>query len=295
MNDPTARPDPPRPRLGRGLAALIGDAADEAPAIERARGQRRAPIEFLRPNPHNPRKSFAEAELEDLAQSIRERGVIQPILVRTVPGVADAYEIIAGERRWRAAQRAGQHDVPIILIEAGDREALEIAIVENVQRADLNPMEEALGYERLAAEFSYTQDDLSRVIGKSRSHIANTLRLLKLPDSIRALVSDGALSAGHARALLAVRDPDLVARQIVDQGLSVRDAERIAQREAADAPTTQPRERKPKDADTLALERALTEALGLVVRIEHKAEAGEVRIRYRTLEQLDALCRRLQP
>jgi ParB family chromosome partitioning protein len=284
--------EPARPRLGRGLAALIGDSADEAPATERARGQRRVPIEFLRANPRNPRKSFAEGDLEDLANSIRERGVIQPILVRSVPGVADAFEIVAGERRWRAAQAAGLHDVPILLIEAGDRDALEIAIIENVQRADLNPVEEALGYEQLAAEFGYSHQDLARVIGKSRSHIANTLRLLKLPESVRARLGAGELSAGHARALLSVRDPDSAAKQIVEQGLSVRDVERIAQREAAEQARA-PRVRKEKDADTVALERALTEALGLVVQIEHRGENGEVRIRYKTLEQLDALCRRL--
>ncbi|MBK9081065.1 MAG: ParB/RepB/Spo0J family partition protein [Rhizobiales bacterium] len=284
--------EPARPRLGRGLAALIGDSADEAPAMERTRGQRRVPIEFLRANPRNPRKSFAEADLEDLANSIRERGVIQPILVRSVPGAADAYEIVAGERRWRAAQAAGLHDVPILLIEAGDRDALEIAIIENVQRADLNPVEEALGYEQLAAQFGYSHQDLARVIGKSRSHIANTLRLLKLPETVRARLGAGELSAGHARALLAVRDPDSAAKQIVEQGLSVRDVERIAQRDAAEQARA-PRARKEKDADTVALERALTEALGLVVQIEHRGENGEVRIRYKTLEQLDALCRRL--
>jgi ParB family chromosome partitioning protein len=282
-----------RARLGRGLAALIGDNAAEAPPAERTRGQRRVPIEFLRANPRNPRKAFSDAELEDLANSIRERGVIQPILTRTVPGVADSYEIIAGERRWRASQRAGLHEVPILVVEADDKDALEIAIIENVQRADLNPLEEALGYEQLAAEFNYTQQDLSKVIGKSRSHIANMLRLLKLPDGVRGLLSDGSLSAGHARALLAVADPESVAKQIVAQGLSVRDAERIAQREA-EASDRPARVKKEKDADTLALEQSLTEALGLIVRVEHFGEGGEVRLKYRTLEQLDALCARLK-
>jgi len=295
MVEPSGRPEAARPRLGRGLAALIGDAADEGASVERLRGLRRVPIEFLRANPRNPRKEFAETELDDLAQSIRERGVLQAILARTVPGAADAYEIIAGERRWRAAQRAGVHDVPIQIVEASDREALEIAIVENVQRADLNALEEAQGYQQLIAEFGHSQEDLGRIIGKSRSHVANSLRLLKLPEESRALLAGGKLSAGHARALLSLADPDAAARRIVDQGLSVRDAERMAQQEAADAAgAPRPaRVAKEKDADTLALERALTEALGLVVRIEHGKAGGELRIRYRTLEQLDALCRRL--
>jgi len=283
----------PRARLGRGLAALIGDSSEEAPATDRARGQRRVPIEFLRANPRNPRKSFSDAELDDLANSIRERGIIQPILVRTAPGVADSYEIIAGERRWRAAQRAGVHDAPILIVEADDRDALEIAIIENVQRSDLNPLEEALGYEQLAAEFSYTQQDLAKVIGKSRSHIANMLRLLKLPDPVRGYLADGSLSAGHARALLAVSDPDSAAKQIIAQGLSVRDAERLAQREA-EAAERPARVKKDKDADTLAMERDLAAALGLVVRLDHHGEGGELRVRYKTLEQLDALIAKLK-
>ncbi|MBX9875513.1 MAG: ParB/RepB/Spo0J family partition protein, partial [Beijerinckiaceae bacterium] len=210
-----------RSRLGRGLAALIGDVGEEIGALERARGQRRVPVEFLRPSARNPRRSFAEEDLEELTASVRERGILQPIIVRAIVGMLDAYEIIAGERRWRAAQRAGLHDVPVILVEADDREALEIAIVENVQRTDLNAIEEAAGYEQLIAEFNYTQADLARVIGKSRSHVANTLRLSKLPPSVRQMVSDGAVSAGHARALLSVSDPELMARKIVDEGLSV--------------------------------------------------------------------------
>jgi ParB family chromosome partitioning protein len=284
-----------RPRLGRGLAALIGDAGDEGGAVERARGQKRVPVEFLRPNPRNPRKAFEEADLDDLANSIREKGVIQPILARTVPGVADAYEIIAGERRWRAAQRASLHDVPIIVVEVGDREALELAIVENVQRADLNALEEAMGYEQLANEFSYSQNDLARIIGKSRSHIANTLRLLKLPEGAKKYLAGGAISAGHARALLTMPDADAVARKIVDRGLTVRDVEKLAQ--DAQEPKTRSVARvkdEGADADTRALEKALTEALGLNVAISHRGEAGEVRIRYKSLDQLDALCQRLK-
>ncbi len=286
-----------RSRLGRGLAALIGDVGEEIGAIERARGQRKVPVEFLRPNARNPRKAFAEAELEDLAASVRERGILQPIIVRSIPGMIDAYEIIAGERRWRAAQRAELHDVPVILVEANDREALEIAIVENVQRADLNAMEEAAGYERLIAEFDYTQNDLAKVIGKSRSHVANTLRLSKLPEPVKRMVGDGAVSAGHARALLAVSDPEQVAKRIVEQGLTVRDIERLGQEEARseNKPVRAAAPKPEKDPDTRAVEKALEEALGLGVSIQHRASGGgEMRISYKTLEQLDALCRRLK-
>jgi ParB family chromosome partitioning protein len=287
-----------RPRLGRGLAALIGDAGEENAALERARGPKKIPIEFLRPNPRNPRKTFDDTELEELADSIREKGIIQPIVARNVPGVADAYEIIAGERRWRAAQRAGLHEIPILTVEADDRQALEIAIIENVQRADLNALEEALGYERLASEFGYSQGDLAKIIGKSRSHVANTLRLLNLPESVKELLAQGLFSAGHARALLAVGDPVSVAKRILDQGLTVRDVERIAQEDSQRAPeiksTDGIKARKEKDADTRALEKTLSEALGLVVTIDHKGESGEMRIRYKSLDQLDALCHRLQ-
>jgi ParB family chromosome partitioning protein len=282
-----------RTRLGRGLAALIGEAGEETPALERARGQRKVPIEFLRPNPRNPRVAFGEEDLADLAASIREKGIIQPILVRTVPGVADAYEIIAGERRWRAAQLANLADVPVLVHEADDREALELAIIENVQRADLNAIEEARGYERLSGEFGYSQSELARIIGKSRSHVANTIRLLNLPEATRRLVSEGALSAGHARALLAVEDPDAVARKVVADGLTVRDVEQLAQREAGPLETKARKSRIEKDADTIAIEKMLTDALGLHVSIQHRGESGELRIRYTTLEQLDGLCRKL--
>jgi len=283
-----------RSRLGRGLAALIGETLnDETLPAHVARGQRRVPIEFIRPNPVNPRKIFRDEELDELAASIREKGIIQPIIVRTAPGLDGAYEIIAGERRWRAAQRAGLNDVPVILTEVNDREALELAIIENVQRADLNPLEEAMGYDQLQAQFGYGQQELAQVVGKSRSHVANTLRLLKLPDGVKTHVNAGALSAGHARALLAVRDPDTVARRIVDQGLTVREVERIAQREA-DGTAARPRVAKEKDADTRAVEKALTDVLGLAVAIDHGARGGMVSIRYKTLEQLETLCRRLQ-
>jgi ParB family chromosome partitioning protein len=283
-----------RSRLGRGLAALIGDVGEETAVLERTRSQRRVPIEFLRPNPRNPRRNFADADLDELAASIRERGIIQPILVRNVRGMADAFEIIAGERRWRAAQRAAVHDVPIILLEVDDREALELAIIENVQRTDLNPLEEAAGYQALADEFGHGQDDIARIVGKSRSHVANTLRLLKLPDEVKAYLNDGSLTAGHARALLGLADPLAMARAIVAQGLNVRQVEAIAQERAEQAgKATKPR-RRIKDADTLTLEKRLSDALGLAVAIQHRGQGGELRIRYKSLEQLDEVIRRLE-
>ena len=285
-----------RSRLGRGLAALIGE-VDEEPIIERARGQRKVPIEFLRRNPRNPRTQFDETELDDLASSIRVRGIIQPIVVRPLQNLPDAYEIIAGERRWRAAQRAGLHDVPVVIIEADDKTALELAIIENVQRADLNVLDEAAGYEKLIADHGYTQADLGSVLGKSRSHVANTLRLLKLPSSVRDIVAKGDITAGHARALLSVRNPEAVARSIVEQGLNVRDIERLAKAEAeqAEGPAETPkREPRAVDADTRALELALQDVLGLVVKIDSRGDAGELRVKYRSLDQLDALCQRLK-
>jgi ParB family chromosome partitioning protein len=286
--------DAPRSRLGRGLAALIGDAGDENSAIERARGQRRVPIEFLRPNPRNPRRRFDDAELDELSASIRSKGILQPILVRTVTGTPDAYEIIAGERRWRAAQRAGLHDVPVLLLEIGDKEALEIAIIENVQRADLNPLEEAMGYDSLIGQFSYAQADLARIVGKSRSHIANTLRLMKLPESVKRHLAEGRLTAGHARALLGSDNPEALAKAIIEKGLNVRDVEALAGAQAeARGKTSKRRPRGSKSADVRALERRLSEILGLQVEINHRASGGDLRIRYKTLEQLDAVCRKL--
>ncbi|HEY1735363.1 MAG TPA: ParB/RepB/Spo0J family partition protein [Methylovirgula sp.] len=282
-----------RPRLGRGLAALLGDAGDEPAAIARSRGQKKVPIEFLRPNPRNPRKSFVETDLDDLTRSIQEKGIIQPILARTVPGVADHYEIIAGERRWRAAQKAGLHEVPIIAVEADDRQALELAIIENVQRADLNALEEAQGYAQLEKDFNYSQAELAKIIGKSRSHVANTLRLLKLPERTKILLSQGLLSAGHARALLTLSDADAIADKIVAQGLSVRDVEKLAQK-TAERTSQKSGAAEKKDADTKALEQSLSEVLGLHVAIAHQGEAGELRIRFKTLEQLDDLCRKLK-
>ena len=286
--------DDSRRRLGRGLAALLGDAAADAAPVERPRGPRTAPIEFLRPNPRNPRISFREEDLAELTASIREKGVIQPIIVRVIVGVADAYEIIAGERRWRAAQMAGLSDVPVVIHEANDKEALELAIIENVQRADLNAIEEAKGYERLGAEFGYSHGEIARIIGKSRSHIANTIRLLNLPEDAKKLVGEGAISAGHARALLAVADPSAVARRIVEKGLTVRDVERLAKDHALNArPSKSAAARPAKDADTRAIEKTLSDALGMRVELRSEGESGELRIRYESLEQLDSICRLL--
>jgi len=290
--------DHSKKRLGRGLAALIGEMdrpapREEKPAAQAAVADGRVPIEFVSPNPKNPRRSFAEAELADLAQSIREHGIVQPVLVRRKPD--GKYEIIAGERRWRAAQRAGVNEIPVLVRDVDDRTALELAIIENVQRADLNPVEEALGYQQLIDEHNYTQADLGNVIGKSRSHVANTLRLLKLPEDIRDLLVDGALSAGHARTLVTAADPAALAKRIVDGGLSVRQAEVLAQQPDAGAPKARKAQQSAgKDADTLALEKLLSDVTGLNVAISHKENGGEVRIAYRTLDQLDDLCRRLQ-
>ena len=281
-----------RSRLGRGLAALIGDAGDESAAVSRAR-QKKVPIEFLRPNPRNPRKSFDDAELDDLTRSIQEKGIIQPILARTVPAVADLYEIIAGERRWRAAQKAGLHEVPIIAVEADDKQALELAIIENVQRADLNALEEAQGYQQLEQDYGYTQQELAKIIGKSRSHVANTLRLLKLPERTRQLLAQGALSAGHARALLTMANADAIADKIVAQGLSVRDVEKLAQQSTAQ-PSGKSAPIAEKDADTRALEKTLSDSLGLSVSIAHRGDGGELRVRYKSLEQLEDLCQKLR-
>ncbi|MDQ0318203.1 ParB family chromosome partitioning protein [Pararhizobium capsulatum DSM 1112] len=293
MND-----DNSRRRLGRGLAALIGEMdqplAPDAPA-KPVSADRRVPIEFVSRNPRNPRRSFDEGELQDLANSIRQHGIVQPIVVRTIS--ADRYEIIAGERRWRAAQLAGFSDIPVIVRDVDDRTALEIAIVENVQRSDLNPLEEALGYEQLIAEHGYTQNDLGEIIGKSRSHVANSLRLLKLPDPVREMLSAGALSAGHARALIPTSDPVALARSVVGKGLSVRDTERLAQNDirAQNDPNFGKSPPRPeKDADTLALERTLTDSLGLEVTVNHKAAGGHLRIDYKTLDQLEEICRLLE-
>src|SRR6201990_2697495 len=286
--------DEARSRLGRGLASLIGDVGGEASHVERPRAQRKVPIEFLKANPRNPRRDFAEAELAELADSIRQHGVIQPIVVRAVKGATDRYEIIAGERRWRASQIAGLHEVPVVPVEVSDSDALEIAIIENVQRENLNAMEEAQGYHALANEFKRSQDEIAKIVGKSRSHVANMMRLTKLPADVQAYIASGQLSAGHARALIGVPDPSAAAKRIVEEGLNVRQAEALAHEEGVPVRKVQKaRSGKVKDADTVALEKRVSDALGLSVSIDHRDRGGTVHIRYGELEQLDEILRRL--
>jgi ParB family transcriptional regulator, chromosome partitioning protein len=284
-----------RSRLGRGLAALIGDVGGES-SVERPRGQRKLPIGALRPNARNPRRIFSDTELDELAASLRERGIIQPIVARAIGGAADAFEIIAGERRWRAAQRAGLHEVPVVVIEATDGEALQLAIIENVQRTDLNPLEEAEGYRSLIRDFSHSQDDVARMVGKSRSHVANTLRLQTLPGPVKEHIHAGRLSAGHARALIGHHDAERLAEEIVARGLNVRQVEEIA-RDTGEKSGKQQKDkthaRAAKNANTLALEKRLSDALGLAVIIEHRERGGTLTIRYRSLDQLDDVIRRL--
>ncbi|HLN36432.1 MAG TPA: ParB/RepB/Spo0J family partition protein [Xanthobacteraceae bacterium] len=286
--------DAARSRLGRGLAALIGDVGTESSA-ERPRGQRRVATSSLRPNARNPRRLFSDTELDELTASLRERGMIQPIVARPVRGAPDAFEIIAGERRWRAAQRAGLHEVPVVIIEATDEESLQLAIIENVQRADLNPLEEAEGYRALVEDYNHTQDDIAKMVGKSRSHVANTLRLLKLPPSIRGYIFKGKLDAGHARMLIGQPNAEKLAEEIVARGLNVRQVEEIARQESGRNGKPHPRKGSAeKSADTLALEKRLSDALGLVVKIDARGERGIVNIRYRNLDQLDDLAERLE-
>lgn len=318
--------------LGRGLSALLGEAppraddagpaatvtpissaptyvpspfavappaptpAPAAPVVAAAEagGVKPIPIDLIQRNPTQPRKFFDESELAELAESIRIHGVLQPILVRPVRGVENRYEIIAGERRWRASQIAGLHAIPALVRQAVDEvEVLEIAIIENVQRTDLNPIEEAQGYQALIDRFGRTQQDIADVVGKSRPHIANMLRLLALPEEILDMVRDGRLSAGHARAILTAPDPMLLAQRVIAEGLNVREIERLAglAKEGKDVKT--PAAKPEKDADTRALETKLGDLLGLGVVINAKGEAGEIRIAYKKLEQLDDICRRL--
>jgi ParB family chromosome partitioning protein len=277
--------------LGRGLSALIGDEGPTAPRGEAAKAQRTLPVAFLRPNRLQPRKTFAQDDLNDLANSIREKGVLQPILVRPIAGEASAFEIVAGERRWRAAQLAKLHDVPVVVRELSDGESLELAIIENVQRADLNAIEEAAAYHELMDRFSYKQERVAQEVGKSRSHVANTIRLLKLPEGVKAMIRDGRLSAGHARTLIGVPDAEVRAKAIVEAGLNVRQAEA----KAKPKPKANGAEHaKGKDADTKALESSLENVLGLTVEIAHRgSKGGELKIAYKTLEQLDDLVARL--
>ena len=289
-----AMADEARSRLGRGLASLIGDVGGEAAHVDRPRTQRKVPIEFLKPNPRNPRRTFSDSELGELAASVKQHGVIQPIVVRPVKGTQDRFEIIAGERRWRASQAAGLHEVPIVPVDVSDSDALEIAIIENVQRENLNALEEAQGYHALANEFKRSQEEIAKIVGKSRSHVANTMRLTKLPAEVQAFIALGQLSAGHARALIGVPDPIAAAKRIVEEGLNVRQAEELAHVEGVPARKPQKaRNEKSKDADTVALEKRVSDALGLAVTVNHRDPGGSVLINYRNLEQLDEVMRRL--
>lgn len=287
--------DQSKKRLGRGLAALIGDidlGLDKPLAVPNTSSERQVPIEFISRNPQNPRRNFTETELDDLAQSIREHGVVQPVVVRPSPDHPNRYELIAGERRWRAAQRANLTEIPVIIRDVDDRTALELAIIENVQRSDLNPLEEGMGYQQLIDEHDYTQADLAQVIGKSRSHVANTLRLLKLPAKVQQFINEGQLSAGHARCLITVEDPLALAEKIIRDGLSVRQAEALANgQSSAKSKRRTPTE---KDADTKSLEKLLADVIGMKVAIKHGKKGGDVKIHYSSLEQLDDICRRLQ-
>lgn len=283
-------------RLGRGLAALIGDDVTEEGVIADARSLRHVPIEFLSGSPNNPRKSFKPEDLEDLSNSIREKGLLQPLVVRSGK-TPNSYEIVAGERRWRAAQIAGLHELPVLIRELDDGEMLEIALIENIQRSDLNPIEEATGYSQLIEQFGYTQQKLAESIGKSRSHIANMMRLLNLPESVRDKVEEGALSAGHARTLVAAKEPEALADKMIKLGLSVREAENlIKEPQETSKSSLRSKIAKPqKTADVKALEKELSEKLGLSVEIQvGKKETGTVSIQYSTLEQLESVCEKLK-
>ena len=293
--------------LGRGLSALLGDQGTNSPmtdavavaerAAERSADQARGleqPIELLVRNPDQPRRLFVESDIDELSASIKEKGILQPILVRPAPGQAGHYQIVAGERRWRAAQKAGLHTVPVIIREMDDLDVLEIGIIENVQRADLNPMEEARAYKVLQDRFGRTQDALAQVVGKSRPHIANMLRLLALPEAVQDHVLHGRLSAGHARALITSENGVALADEVIAKGLSVRQTETLVREELAGpkaAPA--PKVKAQPNADTLSLEQDLQEALGLTVKLDDKGGKGELRLSYASLEQLDELCRKL--
>jgi len=308
MDDDVTAGDPvKRTNLGRGLAALFGEESDDYASLDKVRGTKAVPIEHLHPNRFQPRLDFDPEALKALAGSIAANGILQPILVRRHSERPSEFEIVAGERRWRAAQMAKIHEVPVVIREFTDAQALEAALVENVQRQDLSPIEEAQGYQRLMADFNHTQEDLARALGKSRSHIANTVRLLSLPESIMSLLARGELSAGHARALIGSANPEALARRIVAEGLTVRQAERLAKGgDAVSGAASGERTAKPagggapskapaasKDPDTLALERDLTVLLGLKVTIEFHGQGGSLTVHYQTLEQLDDVLHRL--
>jgi ParB family chromosome partitioning protein len=283
--------------MRRGLSALMADMGVDASQTSSKlppSPDRMVPIERIRPNPHQPRRAFDEERLSDLAASIAAKGILQPLIVRPVRDPDASYEIVAGERRWRAAQRSGLHEVPVLVREFDDTEVLEVAIIENIQRDDLNAVEEARGFQQLIDKFGHTQEQLSTQLGKSRSHVANLLRLLKLPESVQALLRDRQLSAGHARALIGAEDPERLARKVIESGLSVRETERLAKaaKEPEPARRRNGQGRTEKDADTVALEGDLSASLGMRVVIDHAEgqEGGQVSIRYRSLDELDRLC-----
>lgn len=283
--------------LGRGLSALMADVGMQEPAAqptEAKSAEQVVPVETVAPNPDQPRRQFRESDLADLAASIAEKGILQPLIVRPNPGGTPKYQIVAGERRWRAAQRAQVHEVPVIVREYSDTELLEIAIIENIQRADLNPVEEAMGYRQLMDKFGHTQEKMAEALGKSRSYIANLLRLLQLPDDVLLLLGEGLISTGHARALITTENPSALAKMVVDKGLSVRETEKLAK--GISAP--QPKAAKPKsekDADTKVLEQDLSTNLGMKVAVDHKpgSDGGQMVIKYKSLDDLDTLCRLL--
>lgn len=285
--------------LGRGLSALMADVTAPEPPAGETRAPRKpdmlVPIEKISPNPDQPRRQFSRDRLEDLAASIREKGIIQPLILRRSPRDAEGYEIVAGERRWRAAQIAQLHDVPALIRDYDDTEALEVAIIENIQRADLNAIEEAAGYRDLMERFGHTQEKLAEALGKSRSHIANQIRLLTLPEEVQEMLREGALSAGHARALITAEDPAALARRVVAKGLSVRDVEKLAKVRRGESEPKPAQSQPEKDADTRALEADLSAALGMKVSIDHKpgGQAGRITVRYGDLDGLDEICRRL--
>ena len=284
----------PKSRLGRGLASLMGDPAPLGHRVPADGEQRMVSIAEVKSSPLNPRKDFRDDELAELAESIRTKGLVQPIVVRP-DGMAGGYEIVAGERRWRAAQKAGLHTIPVIIRELSDRELLELAIIENVQRQDLNAIEEASGYRELVERFDYSQEQLSEIIGKSRSHVANTLRLLKLPAGVQSLVQQGQLTAGHARALIGRADAEQLAQKIIEDSLNVRDVEALVQQTfGEEGPTGGNRRARDKDADTKAFEKELTDLLGLKVEVRRgSGETGTLSIRYGNFDQLDYIRQRL--
>lgn len=282
-----------RTSLGRGLSALFGEATDDYTALDKVRQSKQVPIEFIHPGKYQPRRTFDEEALQGLVESIRDKGILQPLLVRREPDTTNSYELIAGERRWRAAQIAGLHEVPVVIRDLSDREALEIALIENIQRQDLTPLEEAEGYRRLMDEFEHTQEDLARAVGKSRSHVANMMRLLALPDPVKLLVQDGSLTAGHARALLTAPDPAAVAREVVKRGLNVRQTEDLMRGGDGAKPGKKGGSAAPRDVDLVRLEEEISATIGLKVAINPQGKRGTITIHYQTLDQLDDVLRRL--